>query len=182
MQLWYKAVKVLTPEMKLEWCAFVASSGLSHLGSLCSLDHHWCPPVFIDTEEEDWEHNVHEDYHLNYYLDLDYLLARTASISNVTILAALRRPGADCRLCCSNCAFEFKGYDLVEPRTGISALNAWSRFRRAFAQQDVSTEGLVQDYERASEIQNLLRVCYPAESHAFTELWGVWKMLPTKLR
>jgi hypothetical protein len=72
--------------------------------------------------------------------------------------------------------FAFRGFDLVELQTGISALVNCGGLDRAFAPTELSDCGLLADHARALAVQKRLRAEYPDEPHADCDLWAVWQM------
>ena len=72
--------------------------------------------------------------------------------------------------------FVFRGFDLVELQTGISALVNCGGFPKAFSPADHSDCGLLTDHAKALSVQNLLRAEYPDEPHADCDVWAIWQM------
>ena len=134
-----------------------------------------CPYVIKELEDEDWNHNIHEDYLLDFFRDLEYLQKRTDGIVPCSILAAVRNPQAECKDAFPNPHFRFKGYDLLELGTGISALTDCGGFPLAFRNDELSTVGLIREFPRALEIQASLLEHYPDEHHANCEVWALWR-------
>ena len=128
---------------------------------------------------EDWSHNVHEDFATNFFRNLEYLLERVSQIRPVNVLAAVRNLPYECRDAFRDPRFEFKGYDLVEIdlNVGTSALtNGGGYFSKAFRSDELNDAELITAFDRADEINYLLKVHYPYELHAQCHVWALWKM------
>jgi hypothetical protein len=135
-----------------------------------------CPEVIKELSDEDWQHNVAEDYVYFYFRDLGYLLQKVADYSNINVLATMRDPKVDCKDLFQDKRFGFVGYDLVETRGGTSALTSCGGFEKAFENEELSQMGLISSLERAREIQQLLKKHYPEDHHANCDVWAIWKM------
>jgi len=71
-------------------------------------------------------------------------------------------------VCSESLPFELLGYDLIEDRTGISALsNCGGGFPAAFADDEITKCGLIRSFERAKEVQRQLPRDYSKEPHAY---------------
>ena len=116
------AVKRFDPACGDNWTKFIAWSGLTQLRELVSLDGILCPTVFQELTAEDWQHNVQEDYKINLFHDLDYVVRRVEGAGQVNVLALVQNPTDDEVRSFSDPRFVFRGFDLVELDTGISAL------------------------------------------------------------
>jgi hypothetical protein len=65
---------------------------LTHLREVISLDDILCENIFHQLTAEDWNHNVHEDYIMDLFWDLDYVVERTAGNDRVNVLGVWRNP------------------------------------------------------------------------------------------
>ena len=173
---WYIAVESFSPSWGDNWTKYIHFSGLIQLEEVVSLDASLCPCVIKELEDEDWNHNVQEDYVTAFFRDLEYLLRRVPKINPVNILAAVRNPAEECRTAFPNPRFEFKGYDLVEEGVGMSALTNCGGFPLAFRNEELSSAGLIAVLPRALEVQKSLRKHYPDDPHADCDIWALWKM------
>ncbi len=97
MAPWYIAVEPFDPRDGEKWTNYISWSGLAQLVEVVSLDSSLCPCIIKELQEEDWKHNVHEDYVIDFFLDLDYLLHRVADLGPANILAGVRDPSEECR-------------------------------------------------------------------------------------
>lgn len=74
--------------------------------------------------------------------------------------------------------FEFCGYDLSEEMTQISALtNCGGMFEKVISYSDLNKFGLIDEYEKAFFVRELLDKVYPNESHAGCEVYELWRRL-----
>lgn len=125
---------------------------------------------------EDWQHNVQEDFKTNLFHDLEYVVRRVAGDDRVNILALMQNPTEADIGSFTDPRFVFRGFDLVELQTGISALVNCGGFDKAFAPTDLSDCGLLTDYPKALSVQKILRAEYPDEHHAYCDVWAIWQM------
>lgn len=176
MPVVYSAVRRFDPGCGEAWPKFVAWSGLTQLQEVVSLDLILCPTVFGELTAEDWRHNVQEDFKITLFHDLDHVLRRVAGDDRVNVLALMQNPTDDEIRSFSDPRFVFRGFDLVELQTGISALVNCGGFDKAFVPTELSACGLLADHARASSVQVRLRAEYPDEHHADCDLWAVWQM------
>ncbi len=177
MPVVYTAVRRFDPACGDRWRAFIDWSGLTQLREVVSLDTVLCPTVFEELTAEDWRYNVQEDFKLTLFHDLDHVLRRVAGDDRVNVLALLENPTADEMRSFNDPRFAFRGFDLVELQTGISAVaNYCGGFDRAFSRGEHSDCGLLADLARALVVQKRLRAEYPDEPHADCDLWAVWQM------
>jgi hypothetical protein len=178
MTIAYTAIETLDPSWGETWTNYVGCSGLDHLKEVVSLDCLLCPSIIEGAllTEEDWNYIVLEEVVGTFFCDVDYLLSRIRAESQQQVIAVLREPTESDVLSYSDDRFQFKGYDLVEDQTGISALTNCGGFDLAFSNDDLSECGLVSEHERAYRIRDLLRKHYPDEPHANCAVWAIWKM------
>ena len=133
-----------------------------------------CPNFFQELSEEDWRHNVHEDFKTDLFVDLDYVVARTQSSVGLNVLAVIENPTADEITNFHHPHFVFRGFDLLEKHGGgVSVLLNCGGFDKAFAGAELSACGLLTNHARALEVQQLLHAEYPDEHHADCDVWAV---------
>lgn len=104
------------------------------------------------------------------------MLSRIKTKSQYQIVATIREPKKNDISTFQNERFVFKGYDLIEDETRISALTNCGGFDLAFQNNDLSESGLLSGYEKAYQIRDLLLKNYPDENHADCTVWAIWKM------
>ena len=173
---WYRAVKPFDPTCGEKWTKYIDWSGLTQLRELVSFDCCWCPDVIKKLKGRDWKHNVHEDYVLFFFTDLDYLLKRVAKLKPVNILAAVENPQSECRNAFYDPRFEFKGYDVIDTCCEISALTNAGGFAKPFQNEELSDVGLISSLGRAVEICRSAQKHCSRENHADCDVWALWKM------
>jgi hypothetical protein len=176
MPIVFTAVQRFDPACGDNWTNFIAWSGLTQLREVISTDITLCPTVFRELTDEDWQHNVQEDFKLNLFHDLDYVLRKVAGDERVNVLALMQNPIAEEVCSFSDHRFVFRGFDLVELQTGISALVNCGGFDKAFSRTDLSDCGLLTDHAKTLSIQKRLREAYPDEPHANCDVWAIWQM------
>jgi hypothetical protein len=125
---------------------------------------------------EDWQHNVHEDFKLSLFHDLDHVVRRVAGDDRVNVLALMQNPAEEEARSFNDARFAFRGFDLVELQTCISALINCGGFDRAFTPTELSDCGLLADFTRALAVQMRLRAEYPDDHHADCDVWAIWQM------
>jgi hypothetical protein len=176
MPVIFSAVKRFDPACGEPWQKFIEWSRLTQLREVVSLDLILCPTVFKELIAEDWQHNVQEDFKTSLFHDLEYVVRRVAGDDRVNVLALMQNPTDDEVRLFSDRRFDFRGFDLVELQTGISALVNCGGFDKAFSPTDLSSCGLLTDHAKALSVQNRLRAEYPEEHHADCDLWAIWQM------
>jgi hypothetical protein len=180
MSIVYSVVKRFDPACGERWQDFINWSGLTQLREIVSLDIILCPTVIRELTDEDWRHNLQEEFKITLFRDLDYLLRRAGDLGQVNVLALIQNPAPDELQLFSDRRFHFRGFDLVELQTGISALVNCGGFDKAFAGSDLSECGLLIHYADALRVQKRLPEEYPSEPHANCDLWAIWQLSEPK--
>jgi hypothetical protein len=175
---WYLATEPFSPRLRPgEWAKYVASSGLSQLQEVVTLDNLLCPPVLHEIKAEYWPHIVNEDFMLHFFTDLEFMLNEVRHVSEKNVLCAFRNPESAPNPPRSE-SWSFVGYDLVDTFGGNSALTNCGGFPRAFSSTELSAFGLLSSLERAKEIRHVLREEYPEEHHAHCHVWALFRRAP----
>lgn len=173
MTPWFTALERFNPSAGTAWDKYIAWSGLTQLSELLSLDFMLCPPVLKDVKDEYWDFMA--DFRVfGFFTDLNFLRAQLHGASNYSLICAVRNPQGRHRLPDALRAFEFQGFDLLESDGTISALTNCGGFPLAFKNSELSSKGLIEDYERAEAVRRELRLKYPEEPHAECDLWAVF--------
>ena len=173
MRPWFVATEPFDARDGAKWRKYIEWSGLTQLVELCSLDPILCPPVLDDLKDEYWPHIVNEDFMLDFFLDADFLRQQVANIQHKNLLCVFRNPSEP--PIPSDGRFEFAGYDLVDVQHSASALTNCGGFPDVFSNSELSAIGLLADFNRAVEVQKLLRQKHPEEHHAKCHLWAVFR-------
>ena len=171
----YIATEGFDPSRGADWDRYITWSGLVQLTEVVSLDGMLCPPVVKDILPDDWGHIVNEDFMLDYFVDLDYLLKRAGAVAGRNLLCVFRNPHSKPAPPSGACRFQFEGYDLVDVQGAISALTNCGGFPLAFANHELSSHGLLNSLERANQVRADLRAKYPTEAHANCHVWGIFR-------
>lgn len=172
---WFIATQPFTPTNREAWTRYIEASGLTQLAEVVSLDGILCPTLLRETKEDYWPHIVQEDFMLDYFLDFDFLRRQVAQIERKNLLCVFRNP-AERPVAPSVAQFEFLGYDLVDVQGSVSALTNCGGFPDVFGNFELSRHGLLPEFERAVEVQRLLRSVHPQEHHADCHLWAIFRL------
>ena len=159
-----------------KWESYCRWAEIPGLTELVTLDTLLCPSLITEFEDEDWNHNVNEDFRLNYFYDLDYLIRRVQHIHRRNILGLYRNPTVHIAEAPGRGGFNFCGYDLIEEQTQISALTNCGGFPDVFRKDELNRFGLIESFERATEIRRLLAERHPEEHHAQCEMYAIWRL------
>jgi len=176
-QVAYTALQLFNPLSGEPWSKYIQWSGLTQLKEIISLDCSLCPGIIDKLIDEDWNPNVYDKIFFALFSDLDYLLGRIKTDSKYQIIATIREPNSDDIKTFKDDRFIFKGYDLLEEQTRISALTNCKGFDLAFNKDDISEIGLINECDKACQIRELLLKNYPNENHADCSVWAIWKMM-----
>ena len=173
--IWFTAANKFDPSLGEEWVKYYDWAKIPQLKEVISLDTTHRPQELWKLIDSDWQYNIHQDYLIAFFWDLEYLLQRFASKRDeVNILAVCLEPSFEVREVFKDSRFEFQGYDLLGE--GVSAIHNCGGFDEAFQTSDFSEVGLFSSYNFAREVQKRLRQHYPSEVHADCELWAIWNM------
>jgi len=159
------------------WDRYLSWSGLRQLTELVSLDPILCQPVVKEILPDDWPYIVNEDFMLDFFVDLDYLLRRAGSVTDKNLLCVFRNPSAHASPPANEHRFLFEGYDLVDIEMAASALSNCGGFSLAFSNEELSAHGLLPSLERANEVKRQLVRYYPDEHHAQCNVWAVFRAI-----
>lgn len=173
MKPWFIAIEPFSPHDGEKWRKYIEWSGLTQLVELLSLDPILCPSVLNDVKDEYWSHIVNEDFMLAFFLDSDFLRQQVANVQRKNLLCVFRNPSE--AVTPPDGSFEFAGYDLVDVQHSASALTNCGGFPDVFSNAELSTVGLLPDFNRAVEVQKLLRQRHPEEPHANCHLWAIFR-------
>ena len=173
MHPWSIATTTFTARGGESWQKYVAWSGLTQLDEVVSLDPMLCPTLLPEIRYEYWPHIVNEDFMLNFFIDLKFLLAQLSGVAERNLLCVYRNPPTPPPPCIGSVKFEFLGYDLVDVEASASALTNCGGFPDVFDNAELSSKGLLTSHARALQVQSELRVRHPEEHHANCHVWAV---------
>jgi hypothetical protein len=173
---WFIANKPFSPENGERWEKYVTWSGLTQLEEVVSLDGMLCPTLLPEIKNEYWPHIVNEDFMLNFFVNFDFLMGQVAEIPEKNVLCVFRNPTHHPQPP-SFANFKFLGYDLVDRECSVSALTNCGGFPDVFANSELSTFGLLPNFERAAEVQKMLHAQHPEEHHANCHAWALFRLV-----
>lgn len=173
MEHWFTATQSFTPRDEEKWNSYISWSGLRQLDEVVSLDPMICPRILATIKDEYWSHIVNEDFMLDYFVDLDFLLKQLVDLRNVNLLCVCRNPPTPVTSFRGKIEFDFLGYDLVDKEGFASALTNCGGFPDAFENSELSTKGLLTSHARAFEVQANLHAKYPENHHADCHVWSI---------
>ena len=171
MQFLYIAKERFDPSRGTEWTKYIEWSGLTQLTEVVTLDGMLGPVALGETKDSYWPHIVNEDWMLDFFVDLEFLLSQLADTNELNILSVIRKPSTDVHSIDWG-GFIFLGYDLLDQEGSISALTNCGGFPDVFANSELSQFGLIPDFDRAVEIQDMLRRKLPEDRHAHCDIWA----------
>jgi hypothetical protein len=157
------------------WINYLKWSGLAHFNEVVGLDCSLCPSVISELSSVDRDHIVYAEHLFAVFDDQRYLLSRCPLTERSQLLAVSREASVDDVHAFQPKGFTFKGYDLIEEATCISALTNCGGFERVFSPRELSNEGLIRDHKRAYTVRDLLHNEYPDEPHADCQVWAIWR-------
>lgn len=173
MQPWFIATERFTSRDGAAWEKYVAWSGLKHLDEVVSLDPMLCPTLLPEIKDSYWPHIVSEDFMLNFFVDLEFLLEQLADGRETNVLCVYRNPESQPPPYEGRTNFEFLGYDLVDVHGSASALTNCGGFPDVFDNKELSSKGLLTSHSRAFQVQADLRAKHPEEHHADCHVWAI---------
>ena len=125
-------------------------AGSQGLLRVVSLDSILCAPVVHAESSEDWQFVAKEEFMLDFFTDLDFVLQRVAGHRPSVVVAVARDPSEADVNGFSQPNFEFAGFDIVDIQFIASALLNNSRLQGVFDVGELSEEsGLITSRERA---------------------------------
>jgi hypothetical protein len=170
------ATRRFDPSDPERWNNYANWAKIPGLKEVVSLDGMLCSRLVNEFNTEDWLHIVNEDFRLNYFYHLDYLISRVSGAKPRNILGLYRNQEAHITIPPGPGGFEFMGYDLIEEQTQISAVTNCGGFPEVFANSELNSCGLLSDFARACEVRRLLKEKYPEEPHANCEQYAIWRL------
>ena len=170
---WFIITKPFTCHDGEAWDKYVAWSGLGHLDEVVTLDPMLCPTLLPEIRSEYWPHIVNEDFMLNFFVDLRFLLEQVPDRGPSNLLCVYRNPANPPAPDENPVGFELLGYDLVDVEGSASALSNCGGFPDVFSNAELSSKGLLTSHARALQVQADLRSRHPAEHHANCHVWAI---------
>lgn len=178
MEAWYTATETFGPADGEGWTRYLAWSGLHQLGELVTLDPMLGRRILDEVKDLYWDHIVREDYMLDYFRDLPFMLGEIAALAGTSprnVLCVVRNPASEPVAAPADAGFTLLGYDLVDVMGSASAISNCGGFPLAFDNGELNRFGLLRDRARAFDVQAALRAHYPREAHADCHVWAVFR-------
>jgi hypothetical protein len=172
----FLATERFDPSNGEKWRAYCEWAKIPGLAEVVSLDSLLCRRLIEEFIDEDWEHNVHEDFRLDYFYHLGYLKLRINNISRRNVLGLYRNPEVHITDAPAAGDFRFVGYDLIEEQTQISALTNCGGFPDVFSNEELNRFGLIDSFDRAFSVRRLLAELHPEEHHAQCQMYAIWRL------
>ena len=170
------ATERFNPSNGEKWRKYFDWAKIPALTEVVSLDSILCGRLVEERCGEDWNHIVKADFRLDYFYHLDYLLSRVQDRKRRNILGLYRNTDVHIAESPSSGDFIFKGYDLIEEQTQVSALTNCGGFPDVFDNTELNSCGLIGNFNRAREIRRLLAKKHPEELHAQCEMYAIWRL------
>lgn len=149
---------------------------LERNGTSQTLDSKLRKPLIQDRVGADWAYMVQEDFPLVYFVNYDYLMRRLGpTASAACVHAVLRNPKEDAALRIPIApGFTFAGYDLIERKTGVSALASGADFADVIPKTALNAVGLLTSFDAATTMRRDLAANHPDQPRAKCELMAIW--------
>lgn len=158
------------------WNKYIVWSRLTQLTELVSLDQSLNEVVIASdwNDEETYKYAVLSGvHHTGFFTLSDYVLKHTTTTS-FNLIAGVINPEQDCKTLDLE-GFDFIGYELIDQYYDTSALTNCGGFDETFLPGELNNFGLIDDFEKAIDIQKRLIENNPDEDHADTNIIGVWR-------
>jgi len=178
MTLWYTARNVFNKSDE-GWKKYLEFSGLTQTEEIVSLDCSLNDPIFkFDSSiEKEWEFVLITPDNGNFtdcYSSLDFVISKCNNLKYFDLLAVCFQPTTSCNnFIVDN--FSFIGYELLDQSHCNSALTNCGGAPDVFANSELNKFGLIDNFDRAKEIQTKLFETCPKEYHSVTNLWAIWR-------
>jgi hypothetical protein len=172
---YYAAIERFNPDNGERWKSFTRWLGRSDLARIVTLDNTLCPPVVHPQSADDWEFISKEEFMLDFYTSLEFVLKRVAGHRPSEVIAVARDASLEEVEGFPQPEFEFCGFDLVDTEFSTSALLN-NRFPDVVNVSKLSREsGLIASRELAFQMRDNLRKRYPGRDDAMCCVWAVWR-------
>ena len=173
---YYTAIERFDRDNGERWVGYTRWLGRTDLKRLVTLDSLLCPPVVHVESSEDWEFVAQEEFMLDFYTNLDFVLRRVSGHRPSVVVAIARDPSPADLSDFPHPDFELAGFDVVDTQFIASALLNGGLFPGVFKVSELSLEsGLIKSRERAFRIRDTLRRCFPDRDEAECHVWAIWR-------
>ena len=173
--MYYKVVEGFGPEDGDTWLKYLKFCGFSHLTRFDSVDGMLRPDLFVPESYEDWMNCVNAEYKLSLITNLEYakkaakkIFAREKKAELVGVEVELEKGYSPGSLLC--------GYDIIDQYCDNSLITNCPD-KEIINPEDILSNDLIADFERAIELRALLRKECSKDSHACgCEVWAVYRV------
>lgn len=164
------------PNIASGWIDYLTFSGFQNITEMITLDQMLCPNIVIENVDEDWNHNVLEDFRITLFRNAEYLRTRQPlDAARHQILGIFERPNGSEQI---PSGFTHCGYDIMDSYVGNSALTNCGQIPEAFAPSLVNQFGLISDRATATRVRDKLRQLKPNDPHlGACEVWRIAREL-----
>jgi hypothetical protein len=172
---YYTTIERFDPDNGERWVGFTRWLGRTDFKRVITLDSALCPTVVHPESANDWQFVAKEEFMLDYFTSLDFVLKRVAGRRPSLVLAVARDPSAEAVEGFPHPDFEFAGFDVVDTQFTASALLN-NRFPEVVNVSKLSSEsGLIKSRELAFKVRDTLRQRHPEREDARCYVWAVWR-------
>jgi len=166
-----------TTNDNFSWEKYKDWSKLYHLDELVSLDgilnEDLVEPNY--DSKEDWNYiHIVDMVQTGFYNSIEYVLNKISLNNKFNLLTIEIEPDEERSNYIIN-DYEFIGYDLLDQDYSISALTNCGGFDESFLPKDLNNKGLIDNLDKAKDIQRKLLENNPEEHHADTNIIAVWR-------
>jgi hypothetical protein len=173
---YYAAIERFDRNNGERWMEYIRYMDRTDLIRIVTLDSILCPPVVHVESSDDWQFVAKEEFMLDFFTDLDFVLRRVVGHRPSVVVAVARDPSEADVSGFSHADFEFAGFDVVDIQFVTSAIFNNSHFPGIFNVSELSPEsGLIMLRERAFEIRDTLRQRYPDRDETKCCVWAIWR-------
>jgi hypothetical protein len=173
---YYTAIERFDPHNGERWLGYTRWIGRTDLIRVVTLDSILCPPVVHIQSSEDWPFVAQEEFMLDFFTNLDFVLQRVSAHRPSVVVAIARDPSATDVSDFPHPDFEFAGFDIVDAQFVASALLNGCNFPEAFDVSELSSEsGLIASRERAFVIRDAMHQHYPNRDQTKSHVWAIWR-------
>ena len=174
--MYYTAIERFDPNNGERWVGYTRWLGRTDLKRVVTLDNLLCPAVVHVQSGDDWEFVAKEEFMLDFFTDLGFVLRRVTGHRPSVVVAVTREPSAADVSDFTDPNFEFAGFDVVDAQFSASALLSSSRFAELYRVSELSEEsGLIRLRKRAFQIRDTLRKLHPDCDKARCYVWAIWR-------
>ena len=159
------------------WDSYRSFSGFAHIEELITLDFLMCPNLVTELIDEDWDHNVNEDFRITLFRDPGYLRRRMPFDPDRHQILALKEHPAESEVLPEGAMW--CGFDLLDSYCNISTLTNCGPAPEVFQPSEVNRWGLIDDWQRAYRIRDDMRRMSPEDAHfRQCDVWLVARVAP----